>query len=175
MQAAVEGGLQPRREAGRFLVTFAILAGMFYAAALWPPFDRVFYVYLEANARIVNALLRLMAQGTQVHGLTVLSPEFGISIRRGCDGLEPAWIFCSAVLAFPAPALRKAAILPLGVGLILAANLVRILSLYFIGARMPGFFPVAHLEIWPAAFMVLVIALWLWWVRAPARPVAAQT
>jgi exosortase H (IPTLxxWG-CTERM-specific) len=150
----------------RFLITFGVLAGAFYAVALWPPFERVFYLYLEANARIVNALLRALAQDTHVHGLTVLSREYAITVKRGCDGLEPAWIFCSAVLAFPARARRKAAVLPAGVALILAANVARILSLYFIGARMPAFFAAAHLELWPAAFMVLVIAIWLRWVLA---------
>ena len=166
---------EPRWAAARFLANFAVLVAAFYVVSVWPPFERLFYLYLEANARIVNALLRIMAQDTQIHGLTVVSSEYGISIRRGCDGLEPAWIFCAAVLAFPAPAPRKAAILPLGVGLILAANLVRILSLYFIGARLPAFLPVAHLEIWPAAFMVLVIALWLRWVRTPKQSGASPT
>jgi exosortase H (IPTLxxWG-CTERM-specific) len=153
----------------KFLGTFAVLAGIFYVVALWSPFERMFYAYLAANARIVNALLRLFAQDTHVSGLTVLSPHFAISIRRGCDGLEPAWIFCSAVLAFPARARSKLAVLPLGVGLILVMNVARILSLYFIGLKMPAFFPVAHLELWPAAFMVVVIAIWLRWVRSPAR------
>lgn len=157
----------PRRASVRFLVMFAILASAFYVAALFPPFERFFYVYLEANARIVSALLQLLAQDTHVRGLTVLSPGYSISIRRGCDGLEPAWIFCSAVFAFPARASKKAAVLFVGVAVILGANLIRILSLYFIGARMPAFFPIAHLELWPAAFMVLVIAIWLRWVRAP--------
>jgi exosortase H (IPTLxxWG-CTERM-specific) len=158
-----------RGAAVRFLVTFGLLAGAFYAVALWLPFEGVFYIYLEANARIVNALLRALAQNTHVNGLTVLSTQYAISVRRGCDGLEPAWIFCSAVLAYPARARRKAMIIPVGVALIFAANLVRILSLYFIGARLPAFFPIAHLELWPAAFMVLIIAIWLHWVRAPGR------
>jgi len=163
--AAAQSEGSPRGAAVRFLVVFAVLAGSFYAVALWPPFEKGFYLYLEANARIVNVLLRMLAQDTHVHGLTVLSPEFAISVRRGCDGLEPAWIFSSAVIAFPARARRKAAVLPVGVALILAANLARVVSLYFIGARMPAFFPIAHLELWPAAFMVLVITIWLAWVR----------
>ncbi len=165
--AAISG--QRPRGAARFLFIFAILVGVFYATVIWPPFDRLFYLYLEANARIANALLRTLAQDTHVRGLTVLSPGYAISIRRGCDGLEPAWIFCSGVLAFPAPARSKAVVLPVGVAVILCTNLVRILSLYFIGARMPAFFPVAHLELWPAAFMVLVIAIWVHWIRAPKQ------
>jgi exosortase H (IPTLxxWG-CTERM-specific) len=168
-QSAVPDRRQARRTAARFLGTFAVLAGVFYIVALWPPFERMFYIYLAANARIVNALLRMFAQDTHVSGLTVLSPQFAISIRRGCDGLEPAWIFCSAVIAFPASARSKLAVLPLGVGLILIVNVARILSLYFIGLKMPAFFPVAHLELWPATFMILVIAIWLCWVRSPGR------
>lgn len=159
----------PRRAAARFLVTFAVLACTFYAIALWPPFDRLFYLYLEANAQAANFLLRMFLQDTHVQGLTILTHGYAISIRRGCDGLEPAWIFCSAVLAFPAPSRGKAAILLRGVTLILSANVARIVSLFFIGSRTPAFFPIAHLDLWPAAFMILVIAIWLRWARMPAQ------
>jgi exosortase H (IPTLxxWG-CTERM-specific) len=153
----------------RFLLLFAVLVGAFYAVALWPPADRALYLYLEANAKVASDLLRALAQDTHSNGLTVLSPSYAISIRRGCDGLEPAWIFGAAVLAFPARVGRKAAVLPAGIALILAANLVRIVSLYFIGSRMPALFPVAHLEVWPAVFMVLILALWIRWARLPGQ------
>jgi exosortase H (IPTLxxWG-CTERM-specific) len=159
----------PRRVAVRFMTTFALLVASFYAVILWPPCDRLFNRYLEGNAQIASAVLHAVGQDTRVQGVMVLSPGYSIAIRRGCDGLEPAWILSAAVLAFPSRRRRKVPALIAGVGLILAANLVRIVSLFFVGARFPAFLPLAHLELWPAAIMVLIIAIWLLWVRLPLR------
>jgi exosortase H (IPTLxxWG-CTERM-specific) len=156
---------KPRiRPVALFLATFVVLVGGYYALILQPWCDRSLYGYLAANARAANTVLRWLAQDTHVSGVTVRSSRYAISIRRGCDGIEPAWLFCAAVIAFPAPWKRKVAILPAGVALILGLNLVRIVSLYFIGLEMPAFFPTAHLEIWPAVFMVAALILWGAWV-----------
>lgn len=151
----------------RFLALFGGLVGAYYAVALWRPFDRALYDYLAANAQIAGACLRCLGVQAQVHGLSITSPVFAIAVRRGCDGIEPAWIFSAAVMAFPKPLRRKLAVLPVGIILILAVNVVRIVSLFLIGWRLPLIFPFAHLELWPAAFMVLVIVMWVWWVRPP--------
>jgi len=153
------------RRAGQFLTLFAVLASSFYLVALWRPFDGFMYRYLEGNARITSALLRILGVDAQASGLSIVSPVFSIAVRRGCDGIEPAWIFAAAVLAYPLPLRRKTAVLPAGVALILGANLVRILSLFLIGWRLPMLYPFAHLEFWPAAFMGLVIVMWLRWAR----------
>jgi len=145
----------------RFLGLFALLVAGFYAAVAWAPLDRIFYEYLAANARLVNAILRSLGEETQVRGAEILSPRFSLAVRRGCDGLEPSWLFCSAVLAFPAPLRRKLRVLPLGVAVILAANALRIASLYYIGVRFPAWFPAAHRQLWPATFILLVVGLWL--------------
>lgn len=150
----------------RFLTIFAVMVAGFYAAVTWAPLDRACYGYLAANARVVNAVLRILGEDTHVRGTEISSHRFSIAVRRGCDGLEPSWLFFAAVAAFPAPIRRKLGVIPLGVAAILAANLLRILSLYFIGARFPAWFTVAHLQLWPVAFILLVMGLWLAWVRA---------
>jgi len=150
----------------RFLTVFTLLLCGFYAAALLPLGQRAFYNYLRANAWISNAILRGLGQDTYLSGVTIRSNQFAIAIRRGCDALEPAWFFCAAVLAFPVPWRRKRLVLAGGVTIILVLNLVRIVSLYFVGMRMPGFFETAHLELWPAAFMLTVLLLWISWIRS---------
>ena len=150
----------------RFVAIFAALLGCFYGFVLVPCCDRVFYDYLTANARIANVMLRWLAQDTHVSGVTIRSAQYAISIRRGCDAVDPAWFFCAAVLAFPSRWRRKLAILPVGIALISALNLVRIVSLYFIGLHLPRFFPTAHLELWPVIFIIVVLLLWIAWIRS---------
>jgi exosortase H (IPTLxxWG-CTERM-specific) len=149
----------------RFAVGFTILIAAYYALAVLPGFDSALYVYLEANARIAGAILRACGQGVEVAGVTVRSGPFAISLRRGCDAIEPAWFFCAAVAAFPVPWRRKRLILPVGTALLLGLNLVRVVSLFYVGKLWPGLYGPVHLEVWPAAFMIAVVALWLAWMR----------
>jgi exosortase H (IPTLxxWG-CTERM-specific) len=154
----------------QFLAFFGLLLGAFYAVMLLPWSDRVFYEYLLLNAKGSGAILRWLGEDVQRSGVTLRSVDYAISIRRGCDAVEPAWFFCAAVLAFPAPWRRKIAVLFGGTAAILALNFVRIVSLYFVGLRLPAFFPMAHLELWPALFIVGSLALWIAWMRSVLPP-----
>ncbi len=153
----------------RFIAIFVALLGAYYALALLPVCDRLLYEYLAANARVSGAMLRALGEDIHVVGASIRSAQFSIAVRKGCDGLEPAWVLCSAVLAFPAPLRRKFSVIAAGTAFILALNLVRIVSLFFIGRSAPSFFPAAHLELWPAAFMVTALLIWFAWVRALRR------
>ena len=88
-----------------------------------------------------------------------------MTIRRGCDALEPSWLFSAAVLAFPATWRRRLFGILVGVSLILTLNLVRIVSLYFFGVHTPAFFEIIHLEVWPVLFIIAALCTWLTWVR----------
>lgn len=150
----------------RFFLCFVALTALYYVVVLLPWVDSTaFPAYLRINARISAAVLNGFGQACHVDNTTIRSPHFAITVRRGCDALEPAWLFAAAVLAFPAPWRRRFAGLLAGTAVILALNLVRIVSLYLLGAHAPALFESAHLEIWPVCFIAIALALWLLWVR----------
>jgi exosortase H (IPTLxxWG-CTERM-specific) len=159
----------------RFGLKFGALMGLFYALALLPFFDRLFYSYLEANASLSNAILRVLGQDSQVADITIRSAQFGITVRRGCDAIEPSWFFCAAVLSFPASFGRRFAGMVVGSLLLQVLNLVRIVSLYYIGLLSPRFFDTAHLEIWPVVFIVTAMVAWLVWIRGTDRVAPPRT
>ena len=147
-----------------FGLNFGFLMGLYYVLILLPFFDRLLYSYLSANASATGVVLNLLGANTQVSEVTVRSAEFVMSVRRGCDALEPTWFFCAAVISFPAPWSRKVPGLVLGSALILVLNLVRLVSLFLIGLHYPRLFSVFHLEIWPAGFILLAVLLFLAWI-----------
>jgi len=142
---------------------------LFYGLTLTPFFDRLLYAYLVANAWLANAVLHLFGEATQISNITIRSSRFAITVRRGCDAIEPAWFFCAAVLAFPAS--WKARILGALAGSLLlqGLNVIRIVSLYYLGFLFPRLFSIAHLEIWPAVFIVTAMLLWIGWIRWSGR------
>jgi exosortase/archaeosortase family protein len=147
---------------------FAVLMAAYYALATTQAFDAFLHEVLKANALASAGLLNLFGAGCSLADTSIRSPRFAVNVRRGCDAVEPAWFFCAAVLAFPAPLRGKLAGIAVGTAVIVAANIARISSLFMIGAYFPKFFPVAHLEIWPAALILLACFLqvaWIAWVR----------
>jgi exosortase/archaeosortase family protein len=148
---------------------------VYYALALIPVCDRLIYAYLEANAWLSNLILHGLGQDTRLTDTTIRSARFAITVRRGCDAIEPAWLFCAAVLAYPGRAGPKVLFCLAGTLALQLLNLVRIVSLFFVGLHWPGFFQSAHLEIWPVVFIVIALLLWTGWIRWTRQPVRAAT
>lgn len=155
----------------RFGLMFGVLMVLFYTLILTPFFDRLLYTYLGANAWLANGMLNVLGQATHVSDITIRSARFAITVRRGCDAIEPSWFFCAALLSFPAPWPRKVVGILIGAVLLQLLNLLRIVSLYFIGLHYPPLFNTAHVEIWPAVFIIVAIALWIGWITWSRRAV----
>ena len=148
----------------RFGLKFGFGMVLFYALFSTTFFEnRALYPYLEANAWLANAILHGLGQPTHVSEVTIQSPRFAMAIRRGCDAVEPTWLLCAAMISFPAPFLHKLRGILAAIVLLQVLNLVRIVTLYWIGIHFPSFFNSAHLEVWPTAFIVVAIALFIGW------------
>ena len=148
-----------------FGLKFGLLIVLLYALLATTFFDRWLYAYLEANAWLANGILHVQGQDSHLSGVTITSPHFSMAIRRGCDAVEPTWLFCAAVLAFPAALVKKLWGILAGIVVLQLLNLVRILTLYWIGAHLTGFFNTAHLELWPVVFILVAILLFVGWRR----------
>jgi len=146
-----------------FGVKFGALVLLLYGLLAVPPLERMLYSYLEANAWLSNFILIGFGQGTHVSEVTIRSPEFAIAVRRGCDAVEPTWLLCAAILAFPGSLGRKLGGIAAGIVALQLLNLIRIVTLYLIGSHFPAFFFSAHLEIWPAVFILAAIGLFVGW------------
>ncbi len=146
-----------------FGAKFGALLLLLYGLLALPFSDRMLYSYLEANASASNLILNFLRQGTHVTDVTIRSSEFAIAIRRGCDAVEPTGLLWGAILAFPGSLRRKLVGMIAGTIILQLLNLVRIVSLFLIGSHLPALFPSAHLEIWPAMFIIVAIIFFVWW------------
>jgi len=147
----------------RFGLKFGLLLILLYVLLAVPFFDRALYGYLEVNAWLANAILRGLGQPTVVSEVTIQSPHFVMAIRRGCDAVEPTWLLCAAIVSFPASWRHKLKGILAGIVILQVMNLVRIVTLYWIGVHLPGFFNSAHVEIWPTVFIIIAIGLFIGW------------
>ncbi len=99
---------------------------------------------------------------------------FAVSIEAGCNGVEATIVLIAAMLAFPAPWREKLVGLAAGIVAVQGLNLVRVISLFYLGQWNLQVFEWAHLYVWQALIMLDVLVVWLIWVRLLPRDGGAE-
>jgi exosortase H (IPTLxxWG-CTERM-specific) len=136
----------------------------------WSRFEEHLIIpYLSCSTRVSVVVLGWLGRDVEARGLVLASESFAVEIRRGCDAIEPATLFAAAVLAAPFARGRKLRGLLIGGAVLSAANIVRIVSLYLVGAWDRHAFLWMHVAVWQAAFVALVILLWWIWAKGAAQ------
>jgi exosortase H (IPTLxxWG-CTERM-specific) len=166
----------------RFMVLFIVILTALFAAELLQPVDRhVIEPFTAGIAKVCVWIVDLFDPHAIAQGKILRSTAngFAISIERGCNGVEAVIILVSAMLAFPAPWKYRLAGIGIGFVAIQGLNLVRIISLFYLGQWNRMWFDWFHLYLWQALIVLdalVVFLLWLRWLPRdpePARPVAA--
>jgi len=159
------GGLNGKAIQG-FMIRFGLLSLAFALAPLIPGWDGLESRYLSLQAVLVNGLLHLIGQPTQLEGTTVFSPAFRMTISPTCSALGIILFFSATVLAFPAPARRKIVGLMAGLMAIYVLNMVRIVTIYLTGVRWPAQMQRVHEELWPSLLIMgtlLISGAWVYY------------
>ena len=152
--------------AGRFVGRYAvILTAGFLVLALRPVNDHIVDPYTSFVAQESSIVLNSFGEDTKVVGQVLTSRRFSVTIFNGCNGLEAILIFVSGVLAFPAPWRRKLLGVALGFVAIQVFNVIRVVSLFYVGILRPQWFNVSHVFVWQSLVIVFGVVLWLTWVR----------
>lgn len=159
----------------RFLFIFiAVLISLFGLELLpWVQNNLVLpWTTLLASACV--GLVGMFDTSVMAQGKVIWNPAtgFGVSIEPGCNGVEAFIVLCAALLAFPSAWLHKAWGLVVGFVAIQALNVVRVISLFYLGQWNKDAFDFAHHYLWQGLIMLDVLAVWLLWIRV-AAPMAA--
>ena len=160
------GGSGSRNAVRGFMLRFAVLSLVFALVPLIPGWDGLESRYLSVQAVLVNGLLHLLGQPTQLEGTTVFSPAFRMTIAPNCSALGIILFFSATVLAYPARAKRKIVGIMAGFMAIYALNIVRIVTIYFTGARWPERLHGVHEELWPSLLIMgtlFISGVWVYY------------
>lgn len=161
----------------RFFVTFiAVLATLFGLEMLNAVQATVITPWTNGLARMSAWLMTAFDADVISHGRVLQSQSngFGVSIEAGCNGVEAAIILIAGIVAFPAPWKHKLVGMAIGIAAVQAANLLRVISLYYLGQWDMAVFDFAHLYLWQALIMLDVLVVWLLWMRSVAKHAGAS-
>ena len=158
----------------RFVLVFLVLLFVLFVAELTGPVERhVIVPFTTVLANVSAWVIHLFDGSTVSHGKLIqnASGTFIVSIERGCNGIEAVIILVSAILAFPAPWKHKLSGLLFGFLAIQLLNVVRIVSLFYLGLWSEVWFKWFHEYLWQALIVLDALIVFLVWLRyVPMKP-----
>lgn len=152
----------------RFFIIFSVLlVGLFTLEILQPAEKYVILPFTSMIADISVWIVQVFDDNVIATGNVIRDSVsgFGVRIERGCNGLEAVIILFSAIFAFPAPFKNKMIGFVAGFFAIQLLNLVRIISLYYLGQWNYTAFEWFHLYLWQALIILDALVVWLIWLR----------
>lgn len=156
----------------KFFILFLVIQGVLFGGELTELGQEHFVVpWTNALATLSAGLVKWFDPNVLVHGKVMQSATngFAVSIEAGCNGVEATIVLVAAMLAFPAPWKNKLIGLGAGIIAVQGLNVVRIISLFYLGQWNYSAFEWAHLYVWQALIMLDVLIVWLLWVRTLPR------
>ena len=160
----------------RFFAVFLTIQLALFAAELTKPVQQAVVIpFTESIAGLSAWLVKLFDQGVISQGIILRDVEsgFAVAIQAGCNGVEATIVLVAAMLAFPSPWRWKFIGIGTGFIAIQALNLLRIITLFYLGQWNSTAFEWAHLYIWQALIMLDVLVVFLIWLRYLPKTEAA--
>lgn len=150
---------------GRFAAIFAACFLFATGVLMTPPAQKLDQQFSRALVKVAGGLIHLCRGKALVQGAILRDPGagFAVEMRDGCNAVNVTILLWSAVLAFPAPPKQKALGLLAGSLIIQILNIVRFVSLYYIGQYSLTWFDFAHGYLWETLLVLdTMVVFWLW-------------
>ncbi len=144
-----------------------LLTGM----ARTPLADRLLLAPFRMDvARLASRILNLIGIAAVAHGTSIVSPRLSVDIVNECTGVEAIILLVPAMLAFPARWSAKGVGVGCGLAVMAALNLLRVVSLCYVGSYSSAALHAGHLYVWPVVVIVVALGTLLVWVERIAVP-----
>jgi exosortase H (IPTLxxWG-CTERM-specific) len=156
----------------RFFILFTVLLIGLFTLEILQPVEKFFILPFTSLIADISVWIVQAFDENVISSANVIrdkSSGFGVRIERGCNGVEALIILFAAIFAFPAPFKYKLLGFTIGFFAIQSLNLVRIISLFYLGQWNQVAFEWFHLYLWQALIILDAMVVWLIWLRKMPR------
>jgi exosortase H (IPTLxxWG-CTERM-specific) len=156
----------------RFLLLFVIFMivgfGLLVAPFLQPAIVRFSRFLVAVSA----SLIHLCGGHAKMDGVILFSPAngFGVEMQNGCNGINVTILLWAAIAAFPASRKWQAVGLVGGTMALQGVNLLRFISLFYLGRYSMTLFDFVHRFLWEALIMLDAMVVFCIWAQASLTP-----
>lgn len=154
-----------------FILNFFILAiaifTLHYQKDVYAAVTQPWTVLLaQISAAIVHVFdADVVSKGVEILTTRPNAENFsGVQIVAGCNGIEACLVLFAAILAFPAPWGYRLKGMIIGFFAIQSLNVVRVISLFYLGQWSYKVFEFAHLYAWQVLIILDAVVVFLVWL-----------
>jgi exosortase/archaeosortase family protein len=166
-------GLEAKREGLVYAAKFCGILFLGGLLSLLPEYHRVLGWEATGAARWGEWILGALGMHVERVGATLFRGDVPVlEVTSRCSGVTIGWLLLAAIFAYPSARWAQITGFLAGLGVLLVVNVLRVVSLFWVGAFFPGTFDSIHEQYWPVLLIVVTVylfALWLLWVQGMVK------
>ena len=150
-----------------FVIFISLLLLLFFIELLSLTQQNIIIPWTGFLASVSSGIVSFFDAHAISHGIILQDSKsgFAVSIQPGCNGIEAAIVLIAAISAFPSSFMEKIIGIMIGFIAVQALNVIRIISLFYLGQWNTTAFEWAHLYIWQALIMLDVFIVFILWIK----------
>ncbi|MCU7835828.1 MAG: exosortase H [gamma proteobacterium symbiont of Taylorina sp.] len=154
----------------------SLLLILFLAELLSITQQNIIIPWTQFLAELSAFLVQLFDTNTIAQGVVLrdIQSGFAVSIQPGCNGIEAIIVLIAAIVAYPASIKAKINGIAFGFLAIQFLNVIRIISLFYLGQWNQMVFEWAHQYVWQALIMLDVLLVFIIWIRMTGRKMVSE-
>ncbi|MDR3686258.1 MAG: archaeosortase/exosortase family protein [Coriobacteriia bacterium] len=157
----------------RLAVVFACVFALFEAAIWGATATGHLYPLMEITAKTTAGLLSVVGIPVARNGIQLMLSTRILEIDLDCTALQLVALYAALVIAYPLSVRVKLVGLAVGVPAILVANLLRLLGVALAAEHLgPALFAFVHDFLFKVVMVLVIVALWGWWLQMARRNAA---
>lgn len=148
----------------KFAGSYLFFIGFF--VMIYIIFQEHFSFLSSLTASVLSSILGLLGVSHTLDE-TMLHLVDGISLNiiDECTGIYELFVYAGCVMAYPTSSEKKLAGVAFGIPAMFGINMVRLVSLAFVGLWFPSMFGYVHYYLWQVTLILLVVFVMLVWIE----------
>jgi exosortase H (IPTLxxWG-CTERM-specific) len=163
----------------RFVITFVLVLVSLFTIEMLKPVQQLIIIPFTGMLTSISAGILLPFDDSVIaYGkvLQFVDSGFAVSVEAGCNGVEATIVLIAAIMAFPGGWRARFTAIGLGFLAVQVMNILRIISLFYLGNWNLELFSWVHLYLWPALIMLDVLIVFIVYLRfLSAKAAQAET
>lgn len=155
----------PQAQMRRFLILFPICLVAGFGLLEVRPVAVGIAAFTKSLVTLSGGIIHFFGGKATVLGDILMSPVTGsaVKVENGCNAINVTILLWAAILTYPAPWAQKLKGLALGSLALHAVNLIRIITLYYLGQYDRNWFDFAHYYLWESLIVLdTLVIFWFW-------------
>lgn len=117
------------------------------------------------TAGVLSSILNILGVENLLNEAVVQLGGISMQVIDECTGIYEVFVYTAGVMAYPATVKDKAAGIVFGVPALLSMNMIRLVSLAFVGVWYPPRFEYIHCYLWQVTLIILVLLIMIVWIE----------